>query len=212
MERQEILDNIKWYSVEDLRINQEIYELQYPGVYVMKCTVTDDIYIGSTTRRIRQRWSELRKVLRTNNYKKCSRVLCDYWKKYKEEDFKFGVLEVTDNGKVKEQEWIDKLKPELNVNTNVTIYSRAQYKEVDNNRERCFKKANSIKEKLKNIEGNYYREGRGKEWVIRFDNRQLRVKPLKLFCEEYGVPYRLLHSLEKDGKFYKEAGLQCYKI
>jgi len=211
MERQEVLNSIKWYSIKDLKVNQEIYELQYSGVYVMRCIVTNDIYIGSTTRRIRQRWAELRKYLRRNNYKKCSRVLCDYWKKYEEEDFEFGVLEITDKGKVKEQEWIHKLKPELNVNSNVTVYTRAQYKKIDNNKERCFNKAQFIKDKLKNIKGNYYREGKGKEWVIKFDNKQLEVKPLKLFCEEYNLPYRLLHSLEKEGKFYKEAGLECYK-
>lgn len=115
-----ILENknlqIKFYSIQELQIQEEIKELKNSGVYIIKCISNNNYYIGSTSRSFRVRWKEIRKHCK-NNKNKVSKYLRKFWNECKgEENFRFGVLEKVENNiKEREQYWIDKLEPSLNI-------------------------------------------------------------------------------------------------
>jgi len=107
--------DIKYYSVKELQINKEIEDLENTGVYIIKCESNNNYYIGSTSRSFRERWKEIRKQCK-NNKNKISKYLRKFWQECDgETNFKFGILEITDNIKEREQYWISKLEPSLNI-------------------------------------------------------------------------------------------------
>ena len=110
--------DVRYYSIGELKIGEEIEVLKASGVYIIKCISNNNYYIGSTSRSFRVRWREIRKHCR-NNKSKVSKYLRKFWNECRgETNFRFGVLEVVNNKeeiKEKEQYWIDKLQPSLNI-------------------------------------------------------------------------------------------------
>ena len=78
------------------------------GVYQIRCTPTDKIYIGSTTD-LQERWGQHRRSLCRGDHRNIH--LQNAWDKYGEPNFEFSVLELVDNASDLlrvEQEWIDR--------------------------------------------------------------------------------------------------------
>ena len=86
------------------------------GIYQIRNLINGHIYIGSTEKNFQHRWSRHLAILRKNKHH--SRHLQNAWNKYKEENFIFEILEIVTSGQclVKEQEYLDRLKPLYNVN------------------------------------------------------------------------------------------------
>jgi group I intron endonuclease len=66
---------------------------QFPGVYQIRCTVTNKVYIGSS-RNIRQRIAAHQKLLKSGKHD--NTYLLRAWKKYGSECFVFSVVELCD--------------------------------------------------------------------------------------------------------------------
>lgn len=101
----------------------EIKSLNEPGVYKITCLPSNKHYVGSTIRKIHQRFSEhlyeLEKGIHKNPYMQNS------WNKYGADNFKFDILEVTPFVEERETFWIKELdccNPEkgFNINPNAT--------------------------------------------------------------------------------------------
>lgn len=89
----------------------------YAGVYGITCSVNGKRYIGSS-KDIQNRWWTHRYVLRKS--KNHCLLLQNAWNKYGEDAFVFEVLEHVDNLDdliVREQYYLDTLKPEYNLRT-----------------------------------------------------------------------------------------------
>lgn len=82
------------------------------GVYVITCTATGQIYIGSTSK-LRKRWQH--HLSKLNNGKHQTHRLQEAWNKYGREAFTFAVLEMCDGDKEaltdREQHYFDTLSP-----------------------------------------------------------------------------------------------------
>lgn len=76
------------------------------GIYRIRCTATDKIYIGSSAD-IEKRWKEHRVMLRQGRHH--SRYLQSSWDKYGADAFLFEVVESLDPEQLldREQQWID---------------------------------------------------------------------------------------------------------
>lgn len=85
------------------------------GVYIIENIVTNKYYIGSTKVRFSSRFKKHLELLRLNKHH--SKKLQRSYNKHGENSFKFRVLEVceTDQVRLKEQEWIDKMIPFYNM-------------------------------------------------------------------------------------------------
>lgn len=86
------------------------------GVYQIRNTATGGAYIGSTTKSFTQRWSQWRMNL--NRGSGCNPHLRYAWEKYGPESFEFSILEVVEDATqvlIREQYWIDQLKPYYNI-------------------------------------------------------------------------------------------------
>ena len=103
-----ILYPLKFYSVQELQVNQAIEELQYSAVYLIRCVPTGQEYIGSTNRRFRQRWKEIRKHSRSK-HKSVSKIFHQFWQEYGDAGFEFAILDITDKPKEREQYYISLL-------------------------------------------------------------------------------------------------------
>lgn len=93
------------------------------GIYQIQCTVSNKIYVGSSSR-IHQRWAEHRRQLRLSIHR--SPRLQRAWVKHGEVNFHFSVLEECERDVlfVREQHYIDQLKPDYNAMLKVTVISR----------------------------------------------------------------------------------------
>lgn len=199
---------MKYYTVEELQTNQQISELNNKGVYVMKCLATNEEYVGSTTRDFRARWKEIRKHCRNDN-RKISKLLRQYWSKYGDEQFVFGILEITENPKLAEQYWINKLQPAFNQRPLVSPYIEAKpswkskantkygygvYKQkLQDERKR---RASIIKAKLLTAKVKPLNPNIKKMWVLSTDNIKLKFSNLKAFCEENDINYSWFRRIE----------------
>jgi group I intron endonuclease len=85
------------------------------GVYVIRNSVSGNIYIGSSSRDICARFHEHRCSLRKNNHDNSH--LQHAWNKYGEDNFTFSTLEecTPEQCIEREQWWMDFLKPEYNI-------------------------------------------------------------------------------------------------
>ena len=94
--------------------NPQIVLPNEPGIYMITCVANGRRYVGSAYWSIRRRknvhWSCLRKGRGNRHIQAC-------WSKYGEESFVCTVLELCPRELCieREQFWMDKLKPELNV-------------------------------------------------------------------------------------------------
>lgn len=84
------------------------------GIYAITNQQNNYFYIGSA-RNIFSRWSEHIKCLENNTH--ANNKLQNAWKKYKEDNFQFSILEECTEDKLleREQHYIDILKPEYNI-------------------------------------------------------------------------------------------------
>lgn len=85
------------------------------GVYIIKNLINGKSYIGSS-QNIKNRWAQHKSSLRHN--KSTNIILQQAWNKYGEENFTFELVEDIKNIDIifeKEQNWIDKYKPEYNI-------------------------------------------------------------------------------------------------
>lgn len=80
------------------------------GVYKITCIPNGKIYIGSS-KNIDKRWNE--HIYELNNHRHCNMFLQEDWDKYGQSEFKFEVIEETEecNRFEIEQEYIDEFRP-----------------------------------------------------------------------------------------------------
>jgi group I intron endonuclease len=97
-----------------LAIHGRFRSMSKCGIYRIRCRVTGKRYIGSS-RNIERRWTAHRTLLRGGKYG-CWRLQLA-WTKHGEDAFQFLILEecAPDQLFAREQFYIDKLRPELNV-------------------------------------------------------------------------------------------------
>lgn len=91
-------------------------DFQETGIYEIKNILNSKRYIGSTTMSFQKRLNHHRSLLRAGNHK--NNYLQNSWDKYGEDNFVFSILEVVDKccTLTVEQVYIDKEKPEYNIN------------------------------------------------------------------------------------------------
>ena len=194
---------MKYYTVKELQTNKAIIELQKSGVYIMECIPTKETYIGSTKRKFRQRWAEIRKQARGKK-RKVSKLFHQRWEEYGDEGFRFGVLEVCNNTKEREQYWIDYLEPELNINKstdNTKPLFDERWKEhhqegLNNSNYR----ATTYRENL-NLDNREFILSKGKTrfWCLtnKETQEQYFFKSLKQFSKDNNIPFQSIHNLTK---------------
>jgi group I intron endonuclease len=85
------------------------------GIYQIRNVITEECYIGSAIN-FHNRWFEHKRALRKNKH--CNKHLQNAWNKYNEESFIFEIIEEVLNKSnliIKEQYYLDLLKPEYNI-------------------------------------------------------------------------------------------------
>lgn len=196
---------MKYYTIKELQTNEIIKELVGKGVYIMKNSVNKNSYIGSTTRSFRQRWKEIRKACRKE--KGISKRIVKEWKKYKEENFVFGILEITDEAEIAEAKWIEQLNPYLN-----NIKYPTQYlKSKKSNKAKLYikkleDKGQEILKTLNKTKVEKVRTCAKKLWVIKTNENTIIVSSLNKFARDYLNIKR--HPKEiLTAKFIKDAGV-----
>jgi len=92
------------------------------GIYAIINITNNHCYVGQS-KDIRARWKGHRGGLRRGNHG--NMYLQNAWNFYKEQSFKFTVLETCDYSDLdyKEQYWIERLEPEYNIARNVFEWS-----------------------------------------------------------------------------------------
>ncbi len=92
-------------------------DMHKSGVYQIKNTINNKIYIGSAAGRsgFTGRWHGHRCHLRKNKH--ANKKLQNSWNKYGEKYFKFCIIEITSKNKAvsREQHYLDTLNPEFNI-------------------------------------------------------------------------------------------------
>ena len=196
---------MKYYTVKELQTNQVIVELQQRGVYIMECILTKEIYIGSTKRKFRTRWAEIRKQARGKK-RKVSKLFHQRWEEYGDEGFRFAILEVCDNTLEQEQYWIDSLEPELNINK-----STDNTKPLFDDRWQQYHLEGCVNSDNKEALTKNYRahlnldnktfivpEGKRRLWCLTNKEtlEQYFFKSLKQFAKDNNIPYQSIHALQ----------------
>lgn len=195
---------MKYYTVKELQTNEAIIELQSSGVYIIECIPTKETYIGSTKRKFRKRWAEIRKHSRAKN-KKISKLFHQRWAEYGDEGFRFAVLEVCSNNLEREQYWIDYLEPELNINkstdTSKPLYDnrwQQHHKEGLNNQGNSM--ATKYRENLK-LDNREFILSKGKTrfWCLtnKETQEQYFFKSLRQFSKDNNISFQSIHNLTK---------------
>lgn len=85
------------------------------GVYLITCTANARRYVGSSNDTV-YRWRKHREKLASGKH--WNRYLQRSWNKYGSEAFEFTILEVVEDAsqlQIREQHWIDTLRPEFNL-------------------------------------------------------------------------------------------------
>jgi len=196
---------MKYYTVKELQTNKAIIELQNKGVYIVECIPTKETYIGSTKRKFRQRWKEIRKHSKNKN-KKISKLFHQRWEEYGDKGFRFGVLEVCENTLEREQYWIDYLEPELNINK-----STDNTKPLFDDRWEKHYLESQKNQPIEVITKNYKEhlaldnktfivpEGKRRLWCLTNKEtlEQYFFKSLKQFAKDNSIPYQSIHALQK---------------
>lgn len=95
------------------------------GVYLVTCATNGARYVGSS-KRILVRWADHKRALRRDKH--TCRYLQHCWNKHGEASFQWEVLEKcgTDVMRVREQHYIDTIKPELNVMRTVDTWTPSE--------------------------------------------------------------------------------------
>lgn len=86
------------------------------GVYKIRCIITNEIYIGSTTTPFNKRWSVHRAHLKKGNHR--NHLLQDLYNKSGAACFEYTIIEVVKDERSvldREQYYMDLLSPELNI-------------------------------------------------------------------------------------------------
>ncbi len=88
------------------------------GVYKIRNLITDDCYVGSAAYSFNKRWNTHKHQLKNNKHH--SIILQRAWNKYGEKNFKFEIIECCEPSDclVKEQHYLDNLKPKYNIHPN----------------------------------------------------------------------------------------------
>ena len=94
-------------------ITRGIIVQKISGIYKITNLITGQFYIGSAAKSIKDRWHYHIRDLRANKHH--SGKLQNSWNKYKEENFKFEVIEECSNILEREQYYMDTLKPFFNI-------------------------------------------------------------------------------------------------
>lgn len=99
-----------------------------PGIYMLWNLATGDWYIGSSSK-LRKRALEHRADLRRRRHP--NKHLQNAWNKYGEDNFKFGTIELCEKQDliVREQYWLDRLKPKYNINKSARAFTGPKTKE-----------------------------------------------------------------------------------
>jgi len=94
------------------------------GIYQITCRATGKRYVGSSVN-VGARWSQHRHSLKRGNHVNQKLQAC--WSKYGADQFRFEVLEecAPELLMATEQGWLDREKPELNINPNADAPMRA---------------------------------------------------------------------------------------
>lgn len=82
------------------------------GIYQIKNLITNDIYIGSSFN-IEKRWKVHKRTLSNNTHYNI--YLQRVWNKYKNHNFVFEIIEICNDLLVREQYYLDILKPKYNL-------------------------------------------------------------------------------------------------
>lgn len=180
----------------------EIKSLNEPGVYKITCVPSNKHYVGSTIRRIHQRFSEhlyeLEKGIHKNPYMQNS------WNKYGADSFKFDILEVTPFVEERETFWMKELdccNPEkgFNINPNATGFWNRTPEQIKSKSEKAqatlklsFEYSKKVKSGEISIEEVPKKHLRG---VNHFLNKKTWNKGL---TKEMGVDYSFLKGLKRN--------------
>lgn len=108
------------FTLQDLTFDMRNRTKRFPvlknkGIYFIKNTRNNKLYIGSTSRSFSARWAS--HISELSSDKHPNTKLLNAWKKYKDY-FVFGILEIIeDNLNIipREQYWLDYLKPYYNI-------------------------------------------------------------------------------------------------
>jgi group I intron endonuclease len=164
------------------------------GVYKITNTITDDFYIGSS-RDVKHRWADHRSASTWANQPN-SRMYQDMTQ-FGLNNFTFEIIEKTDNLKVREQYYIDLLKPSYNSRNANGIDIKRYYK-------RCKEYYNTNKDKIIAYSKEHMKEYRqtedGKE-----SNRKCARKSMKRYNNQiclYNGETIKLNALSQ--RFYKQ--------
>jgi len=88
------------------------------GIYKIKNIINNDCYIGSASYTFNKRWNTHKHQLKNNKHH--SIILQRAWNKYGENNFNFEIIEYCEPYEclIKEQHYLDNLKPKYNINPN----------------------------------------------------------------------------------------------
>lgn len=157
------------------------------GVYQIKNTVNNKIYIGSS-KHINKRWKE--HINSLNNNCHCNSYLQKDWNKYGKDAFEFSVLENTEEYLEREQYYLDSLKP---------------FSYTDNGYNICEKVGNYKKYSTRIYKNSFYRKNPF------FAKNKRKVKELlKEIQWEIDNGYGDSRNLKYDGLKAKEVDTDTY--
>ena len=156
--------------------------MKISGIYKITNTITGDFYIGSS-KDVKQRWNEHKCQSRWKRYSN-SQLYLDM-NKYGLDNFEFQVLEVVEEGKLKdaEQKFIETLKPTYN-DRNANGYNIDKYKEY----QKEYKKSDKGKEAQKKASNKYQNQ------LCFFNNETLTLNALSIRFMKLGIDHPTIEA------------------
>ena len=147
------------------------------AVYKITNTITGDFYIGSS-KNVKQRWANHKKPSVWN--KRPNNPMYHDMKNYGIDKFEFQILEVVEEGKLKdaEQQFIETLKPTYN-NYRAKGLDIERYKEY--NKE--YYKSDKFKESHKKANNKYYSQ------LCFYNGETLTLSALRMRFRSQGIPH-----------------------